>query len=638
MNSSVTSAFGSLLKRLSLLAALAITLSVQGAGVAEDQFPVRGFCVGAPSSSQVDRFVQFINQELAPRSVNTLVLRVEFGFQYASHPELCDGGALSTNDVKKIVEACRKNGIHVIPEIDLLGHQSWANHPGKLLQVYPEFDETPWVKMPEKYVWPNADGLYCKSYCPLHPKVHEVVFALIDELCDAFETDTFHAGMDEVFYIGEDKCPRCAGVDKGRLFADEVTRIHDHLATKGRRLWIWGDRLIDGASTGIGEWEASTNGTSKTIDLIPKDVVICDWHYDRADATAAYFAMKGLSVITCPWKNRTCAIQQTRDTSQLRAQSTPEIRQRLLGLMQTVWSGANGFMDEFDGTRKPRANDKAKEKNKDKEPETETGCFITLFDQIRLMQHAAVAPEKKRHLLVIGQSKGYQHEAISSAMAMFYELGQQTGQWDTTLRTDCSAVTKQPLKWEAKNLDAYDAVAFYSDGDLDMDAEQKAALLAFVHDDGKGLIGIHSAAITFQSWPDFGDMLGGRYDGHPWGQFKAPLVVEDRNFPGMRSVPQAFTLFDEVYQIKDFSREKVRVLMSLNASQLDLKPEGIHADKDFPVIWARNYGKGRVLFNGLGHVPAVWDRADMRAMWLDMTLWAMGALPGDATPQAKAAQ
>ncbi|HKO81096.1 MAG TPA: family 20 glycosylhydrolase, partial [Chitinophagaceae bacterium] len=218
--------------------------------------PVRGFAIAAPPVYFLDSFVSFIEKELAPRQVNVLVLRVDFNYQYTSHPELRDSSALSKENVKKIVTACRNNKIRVIPQINLLGHQSWANKTTNLLTKYPEFDENPEVIMPPIYKWPNADSLYCKSYCPLHPKVHQVVFALVDEICDVFETNAFHAGMDEVFYIGNDKCPRCKGKDKAKLFADEVTRIHDHLAGSKRELWIWGDRLLDGNTTGIGMWEA----------------------------------------------------------------------------------------------------------------------------------------------------------------------------------------------------------------------------------------------------------------------------------------------------------------------------------------------------------------------------------------------
>src|SRR3989442_1192241 len=249
----------------------------------------------------------------------------------------------------------------------------------------------------------------------------------------------------------------------------------------------------------------------------------------------------------------------------------------------------------------------------------------------------AQTPDKpKRNLLFIGQAKGYQHEAISTAMATLYNLGRSSGLWNTQLRTDCTAITKKPLKWGAKNLDGFDAIVFFTDGDLDMDASQKADLLSFVRDDGKGFIGIHSAAITFTGWPEYGQMLGGYFDGHPWGQFNAPLVVEDSKFPGMKSFPATFTLLDEVYQIKDSSRQKVRVLLSLDAEKIDLSRKGVkRADKDFAVVWAKNYGKGRVLYNGLGHVQAVWERPDVQKMWLEMVQWSMGLIPSDGTPCSK---
>ena len=260
--------------------------------------------------------------------------------------------SLSKADVKKLVEVCRNNQIRIIPQINLLGHQSWASKVNSLLRVYPEFDETPRVKMPQKYVWPNTDKLYCKSYCPLHPDVHKVVFDVMDEICDVFETDAFHAGMDEVFYIGDEKCPRCSGRDKAELFAGEVNLIRTHLALKKRQLWIWGDRLIDGKTTGMGEWEASMNNTYRAIDLIDKDVMICDWHYERPDQTAVYFATKGFNVATCPWRNPETAIRQTQDMFRYRASVTPEMKDHFQGMVETIWTGASQFMDEFYGRKK----------------------------------------------------------------------------------------------------------------------------------------------------------------------------------------------------------------------------------------------------------------------------------------------
>src|SRR5262249_7828793 len=151
------------------------------------------------------------------------------------------------------------------------------------------------------------------------------------------------------------------------------------------------------------------------------------------------------------------------------------------------------------------------------------------------------------------------------------------------------------------NLNSFDAVIFYTSGELEMDVQQKADFLSFIHDDSKGFLGFHSATITFTEWPEYGDMIGGYFDEHPWVTFDAPLIVEDPKFPGMQQWPAAFTLRDEIYQIKDYSREKVRVLMRLDPTKLDLKNSHVHrTDGDFAVTWARTYGKGRVFYSCLG--------------------------------------
>ena len=338
--------------------------------------PIRGFSIDAPRPVGLDSFVQFIDRDLAPRKVNTLIVQIDYHYEFQTHPELADSFALSKEAIKKIVSVCKKNNIRVIPHINLLGHQSWANRTGKLLKVYPQFDETPDIKMPEKYVWPNADNLYCRSYCPLHPDLHRVLFAVIDELCDAFESDAFHAGMDEVCYIGDDKCPRCGGKDKAELFAGEVRTIHDHLLQKGREMWIWGDRLLDGKTTGLGEWEASFNNTHRAIDMIPKDVVICDWHYERADKTAIYFAMKGFRVVTCPWRQPLTAVTQINDMISFRHESTPEMSVRFLGIMETTWMRTSFFLSSYYAYRQ----------SADSNENTSWNCFRVMYDAIHKLQ------------------------------------------------------------------------------------------------------------------------------------------------------------------------------------------------------------------------------------------------------------
>lgn len=242
--------------------------------------------------------------------------------------------------------------------------------------------------------------------------------------------------------------------------------------------------------------------------------------------------------------------------------------------------------------------------------------------------------ESRKKLLAIGEEKGYRHEAISHALATVERLGRETGFWDTYIRTDTEPLTKKKLEYNAKNLNNFDAALFFTGGTLEMDDEQKADFLAFIHDDGKGFIGIHSATITFTKWPEYGEMIGGYFDEHPWGTFDAPIVVEDPEFPGMSQWPRSFVLKDEIYQIKNYSRADRRVLMRLDASKLNLNNPRVHrTDKDFAVAWAKMYGKGRVYYTTLGHVDENWDNPQFRKMITEAIKWALGLANADITPR-----
>jgi type 1 glutamine amidotransferase len=202
-------------------------------------------------------------------------------------------------------------------------------------------------------------------------------------------------------------------------------------------------------------------------------------------------------------------------------------------------------------------------------------------------------------------------------------------------RPEC--LTKKKLEYNAKNLDDFDAVLFYTGGTLEMNDQQKKDFLSFVHDDGKGFLGIHSAAITFTDWPEYGELIGGYYDEHPWGVFDAPIVVEDAGFPGMSQWPKAFTLSDEIYQMKNFSRDNTRVLMRLDPDRLDLTNPKVHRrDNDFAVTWAKMYGKGRVFYSALGHVESNWDKPEMQTMIVEAIKWAMRMTDADVTPRPAA--
>lgn len=124
--------------------------------------PVRGLAIAAPSAQKLDLFLKFVQEELAPSHFNLLILRVDWNYAYESHPELRDPTPLTREDVKKIVKVCRDNGIRIAPQINLLGHQSWAETTYALLREYPEFDETyTWIPRTIR-VGPTQTGFIVK--------------------------------------------------------------------------------------------------------------------------------------------------------------------------------------------------------------------------------------------------------------------------------------------------------------------------------------------------------------------------------------------------------------------------------------------------------------------------------------------
>jgi type 1 glutamine amidotransferase len=266
---------------------------------------------------------------------------------------------------------------------------------------------------------------------------------------------------------------------------------------------------------------------------------------------------------------------------------------------------------------------------------TSTGALLLA---VILCLTAGAQPPKKKKLLAIGLPAGFQHDSVSHALASLERWGKETDLWDTHIRTDVQLITKKKLEGNAKNLDYFDAIAFYTTAELPMTPDQKADLLTFVRDEGKGFIAMHSAGDTFYKWPEYGEMVGGYFDEHPWNTFQAPIIVEDRDHPATRHLPKRMVIHDEIYQYKNWDRDKLRVLMRLDESAIDLKnPRVKRTDQDFAVTWVKNYGKGRVFATSLGHREEVYDMPEIRKMYIEAVKWVMGMTDGHTNPHAKPA-
>jgi quinoprotein glucose dehydrogenase len=255
----------------------------------------------------------------------------------------------------------------------------------------------------------------------------------------------------------------------------------------------------------------------------------------------------------------------------------------------------------------------------------------------------------RKKILIVGDTRtGNQiaHDAVSHAMATLERLGRDSGAYVAFLRTDTELVTKGevwgqgdyakggPRQARGRNLDYFDAVVFYTNGETEMTAVQKRDLLAFVRDDGKGFVAVHTATASFYSWPEYGELVGGYFDNHPWNVFEAPIVVERPEFPAMQHLPREFTLRDEMYQYRaPYSREAVDVLARLDQRKLDLANKNVRrTDGDFPVAWIKSYGKGRVFSSTLGHPDAVWDDPRVQTMYLEAIKWVLRLTEGSPEP------
>jgi type 1 glutamine amidotransferase len=222
-------------------------------------------------------------------------------------------------------------------------------------------------------------------------------------------------------------------------------------------------------------------------------------------------------------------------------------------------------------------------------------------------------------LLYFTHSAGYRHEVIPTSQAVLKGIGAESGGFAVTTSEDVAAFTPE-------NLRGYRAVMFFTTGELPMSAAQKAALLDFVRSGG-GFIGVHSATDTFYDWPDYGKLIGGYFNEHPWHQ-KVTVTVTDPGNPLVAFLSPSFTISDEIYQIRDLDVAGSQVLLRLDPSSVDLTVSNVRPQPyGWPLAWTRSFGDGRVFYTALGHEEAVWRDPRYRRMLTNAIGWVMGRPP-----------
>jgi type 1 glutamine amidotransferase len=266
----------------------------------------------------------------------------------------------------------------------------------------------------------------------------------------------------------------------------------------------------------------------------------------------------------------------------------------------------------------------------------------------------------KKRLLVIADPEewygvqNYHHQAASHAMATIERIGRESGVYVSMIRTDMRMITKAPIAGtNARNLDYFDAIFYMGEGPWNITDQQKADLLSFVHEDGKGFFAAHAGnGGSLILWPEYAEMIGGNLTAE-FTSLEMPIIVEDPKFPGMDAFPREFKFRDQFTIVgpadsrgataraaPNYSRDRVRVIMRLDASKIDEANPAwarvaaeFRADHDFPIVWARQYGKGRVFYSSFGHEDETMDDVRIQKMYLGAIKWIMGMADADVAPR-----
>ena len=275
-----------------------------------------------------------------------------------------------------------------------------------------------------------------------------------------------------------------------------------------------------------------------------------------------------------------------------------------------------------------------------------TGSAATAPGQGRGGRGGAQQPDPwpgQKHLLAVADVlTGFHHDSISHALATVEQIGRKSGAYMTMIRTDSQLMTKGQVagvgRYEGRGVNArtlgyYDAIFMLPSGYGTLTDQQKADLLSFVRDEGKGLIVGHATGVAFTDWPEFGEMVGGYMDSE--FNANARVIVEDPKFPGAMAWGSPTFMFNDQHPVfkAPYSRDKVHVIMRLDPDSLDSQNRARRPDGDFPVVWARQYGKGRVFNVGWGHPETTWGDPHFQTMMLEGIKWAMGVAQADVTPR-----
>jgi len=242
-------------------------------------------------------------------------------------------------------------------------------------------------------------------------------------------------------------------------------------------------------------------------------------------------------------------------------------------------------------------------------------CFaavgrMRLLLQVLLMVMTGSVMARPR-ALVVTATAGYRHESIPTAESILELIGNEQNVEVAFVRTE----EEVALQLTRSRLRTVRAVLFVNTtGDLPLGAAE--ALVAWVRDGGV-FVGIHSASDTWHSVPDYMEMIGGEFIGHP-AETSATVIVDDATHVATRTLPAAYALYEEFYYLGSVDLTAIRALLSIRK-----RPEPPAEDGYWPLAWEKSFGRGRVLYTALGHREDVWLSDWFRAHLTGIVRWAV---------------
>ena len=253
-------------------------------------------------------------------------------------------------------------------------------------------------------------------------------------------------------------------------------------------------------------------------------------------------------------------------------------------------------------------------------------------DQSRAAGKGHGSAGQAEKILLFGRCEGFNHAGgILAGNTAFKLMGEKTGAFTTAESTDMAS-------FEPDTLNQFDAVVFNNTTALKFgNPAHRKALLAFVNG-GKGIVGVHSAVDNFYKWPEGAAVMGALFTGHPWG--RCAVRIDDPRHPLTKAFDgKGFYISEEMYRMGEpYSREKLRVLVSMDLSHMTQKDDEVgRKDKDNPIAWIHEVGKGREFYCSFGHDRPIFFNKAINQFYLDGIQYAIGDLKADATPSAKLA-